>query len=176
MSDASPPTPIPPPVKVPLDSDRVLYFGCWTSNDGRSEGGHYLVNRFNQGVHERQHSWIAPFQRRIDGVYCPYARKDHEYADGPQIEGAACLHHVHGWTVLAFWDRSVDKRGGSNSALLAPGEHSFDDMVELFQRFYPQIWARFKFKVYPHTSLTQTKSDLEIERLRALVVSLGGTP
>jgi hypothetical protein len=50
--------------------------------------------------------------RRIDGGFCP------------QIEdaqsGEARIHHVEGWTVLAFWDRSGDSRPSSHSTFVCP--------------------------------------------------------
>ena len=66
---------------------------------------------------------------------------------GNQAEGKAALHYKGGWTALAFWDRSVDSRPGSNSVFLAEGTHQFEDMVVLAQQSFPSIMQRFKFKI-----------------------------
>ncbi len=52
------------------------------------------------------------------------------------------LVHVQGWTALAFWDRSSDRRGGSNSAILAAGTLDFEAMVAIAADNFPSVWAR----------------------------------
>lgn len=63
------------------------------------------------------------------------------------IQGLAALVHQKGWTVLAFCDRSVDRRPGSVSAFGAEGTHSFDEMVAQARSLFPSVWARFRFEV-----------------------------
>lgn len=64
-----------------------------------------------------------------------------------QVEGKAKLHHKDGWTALAFWDRSLDTRYGSNSAFFAPGKLDFSAIVTLAKTHFPDVWARFPFQV-----------------------------
>lgn len=96
----------------------------------------------------------------IDGLFTPgsakitYDRRPPE--TGPpvrrvhwkeQIEGDAAMHYRHGWTILAWWDRSVDKRFGCNAAIVALGRWSFEGMMYRGSKFFPDIMRRFKYKI-----------------------------
>lgn len=118
----------------------IRYFGCW------GEPGHYLYDcEHRMIVRQEAAIWRS---RNLDAGYCPNAAVDSFWiAHGPQIEGEALLHHVDGWTVLAFWDRSGDRRSGSNSAFLMRGEHTFEDVVNMSKFYFPEIWKRFTFEV-----------------------------
>lgn len=59
-----------------------------------------------------------------------------------QVQGLARLHHRDGWTALSLWDRTGDRRSGSNSAIVVEGVHGFDAMVALFEQTFPVLWAR----------------------------------
>lgn len=115
---------------------RVLYFGCWDA-----QKGHYLREPSGRMVHDYA---VLPW-KSIDGALCPgYVRP---YENGPQIQGDAALHHLGGWTALAFWDRSMDPRGGCNSAVFAEGTYGPAAMLEIAASTFPAIWARFTFEV-----------------------------
>lgn len=121
---------------------RVFYFGCI------ERSGHFF---WSPGPRSDGHAEnIIPWER-VDGILCPGATGDPDrptwQMNRPQTQGEAALHHKDGWTALAFWDRSVDERGGCNSALFAEGTHTFKEMTALFQEHFPQVWDRFKFKV-----------------------------
>jgi hypothetical protein len=109
-----------------------LYFGC------HSVGhiGHYLFDR--QMQHYRDRDWLS----YLDGALQP---------EGNQVEGVARLHRWNGVTVLAFWDRSADKRSGSCSTFYLPWKLDFDQAVKAAREAFPQVWARFKFDVVPET-------------------------
>jgi hypothetical protein len=64
-----------------------------------------------------------------------------------QEEGKATLTHIKGWTVLAFWDRSGDQRYGSNSAFLARGHLTFEEMIAKAKADVYNIGQRFTFEV-----------------------------
>jgi hypothetical protein len=87
----------------------MMYYGC-LSNDGKTRLGHFLFNTIGQRVSMSEIP--VAIARRIDGGFCP------------QIEdaqsGEARIHHVEGWTVLAFWDRSGDSRPSSHSTFVCP--------------------------------------------------------
>ena len=106
----------------------VLYFGCI------KEAGHYLHN--TKGKRSLDFS-VVPWPK-IDGVLCP------EYTIK---EGASKLHHKDGWTALAFWDYSVDKRPGSNSVFFAEGIHGFEHMIQFGKDYFGQIMERFSFTI-----------------------------
>lgn len=126
---------------------RVLYFGYWYPG-----GGHMLCKP--SGYSEREDT-LPQELRRLDGPFAGDPAKIKGYYDGvhgkqtvphwdtnDQEQGLGRLHHVAGWTVLAFWDRSGDTRGSSNSAFLAEGELSFEEMRDLAQEHFPSIWTR----------------------------------
>lgn len=114
----------------------LYYFGC-----GR-EPGHHLwepgrdrMRRFREAVPGElpgPWDWCD-----LDGGLCPDRQGRH-----PQ--GVARLHHCGGWTALAFWDRSVDRRPGSCSVFLASGTWSFEEMLGWCSRGFPQVFDRLR--------------------------------
>jgi hypothetical protein len=156
-----------------INPDRDLfYFGCW------NEPGHHLWTRhrrFASGPDACPESFSNG--KHLDTGFCPKpgarSARNERYYSGPQTEGSAALHHLDGWTILSFWDRSVDKRGGCNSAFVVRGEHTFEDVVGLAKTWFPSVWARFKFEVRLwEEPKTKTKSQREIEALSARVAEL----
>jgi len=120
-----------------LGKDDVLYFGV----EQRNRPGHRYVSPSGGDTFEMEKKlprFLNPRQGLIDGQYC---------IQTTNVEGRALIHFVQGWTVLSFWDRSGDSRGGSNSNFVVKGRHSFNDMVEITRALFPQIWARFNFDV-----------------------------
>lgn len=110
----------------------VYYNGCW------GETGHYLWDRTRRKAYSVPADFpVAPHV--LDSGFLPPGQ--------PQVEGRATLCHVNGWTVLAFWDRSVDTRGKSNSAFVARGTLDFDAMVAAAKAAFPSVWGRFGFEV-----------------------------
>jgi hypothetical protein len=123
--------------------NRVLYFGCW------GQVGHYLWDP--RGEHPKDDTMPTELRRnKIDGVYAPVfgLRPGYNY-DREQPEGRARLAYVSGWTVLAFWDRSCDRRGASNSAFLLEGHFDFAGALALARATFPSIFERFTFEVVP---------------------------
>jgi hypothetical protein len=125
---------------------RAYYFGCRQLH----VLGHYL---FTPEMHS---AWfeltdVLPWHYKIDSGLCPGTKGPNGYTmpylTDPQVEGAAALHVKDGWTAVAFWDRSVDTRSGSNSAFILEGEHSFETVLAESRKLFPEIWARFKFEV-----------------------------
>ncbi len=51
------------------------------------------------------------------------------------------------WTGIAFWDRSGDERGNSNSAFLVDGPRTFEEVVVASRQAFPRVWERMKFDV-----------------------------
>lgn len=92
--------------------------------------------------------WTAPSPRSPDQV------RDRWRERGPETEGMAYLHHVEGWTVVAWWDRSEDHRGGSNAAFLARGTHTLDAMLALARRAFPREMRRMEasYTIRPYST------------------------
>ena len=112
------------------------FFGCWSAN----HKGHYL--HLPGHVFTGRECWNdlpREWQHQLDGTLCP--------RDPEQIEGMAALHHLEGWTALAFWDRSADHRPNSNAVFLAFGEHDFQAMLALLAQQFPKVTERFNYSI-----------------------------
>lgn len=109
------------------------YFGCI------SQPGHYLWLPGRSPMHVIKvliEDWPKPWGRNgsgLDGEYPP---------PGPEIQSLARVVHVDGWTVLAMWDRSVDRRGKCNSNFVTKGEFDFSAMCALAAEHFPSVWKR----------------------------------
>lgn len=115
-----------------------LYFGCV------KELGHHAW-----GTDLRVFASKSPRGRWLTSHDGQLAPRD---LDGRELaQGIAALHLFPdaGVTVLAFWDRSVDGRPGSNSMFLLPGLLSFRGAALAAARHFPSIWARLDFEVAP---------------------------
>jgi len=113
----------------------IYLFGVWTEPFRRD--GHYLYDRHGQQV---DHDFLpVELRRRLDGQLCP--------VDPLQREGKARHHCVQQWTAIAFWDQTGDTRRNSNSAFLAPGVWSFEEMLDSARLAFPQIFKRFTFGI-----------------------------
>lgn len=114
--------------------ERMYYCGC------RVEKGHYIwpSDGGRSRLYFKQFSESAPFEHLDDDRWQPRSTR---------AEGAALLSHVDGWTVFGFHDYSIDSRPGSHSTFAARGIHSAEVMEQEARRLFPDVWARFKFKV-----------------------------
>lgn len=118
----------------------ALYFGC--SRDARA--GHFLWAADGRtsarlvGATPEEREWFRAFEHTLDCTYAPR---------GSQVQGRALRHHVHGWTIVAWWDRTVDSRGNSNSAVLIRGEYTFDEAMAWARRLVPWVFERQAFEV-----------------------------
>jgi hypothetical protein len=122
----------------------MIYFGCI------GETGHFLHRPDLRHSSAGSQSVLAQagIWPKCDGGFCPgmeEAGGKHHKVE--QVEGAAKVTHLDGWTILAFWDRSVDHRRNSNSAFIERGTLSFDEMVSRAKKAFPTVWKRFPFKV-----------------------------
>jgi len=121
-----------------------MYFGCW------GEKGHYLWTRSRRPALEPETLPPELHAHKLDGVYAPRLPGKYAGDKGPEAaQGRATITHVAGWTVLAFWDRSVDDRGASNSAFVIPGELTFEQARDRAREAFPEVWRRFTFEVVP---------------------------
>jgi len=117
-----------------------MFFGCW------GQLGHYLWLPIGKTA-----VLSLPWQN-IDGALTPGKRpwlryNDHTVPSEEQIEGLAQLHHRSEWTALAWWDRSVDKRHGSNAVIFAKGTFTFDQMLVIGREHFPSVFARFTYEI-----------------------------
>ena len=110
----------------------MFYFGCI------GQVGHHL---WDENLHTvPRWSKSTPWGVELDSSLCP--------TDEGQVQGQALIHHRDSWTALAFWDRSIDHRGGSNSVFVTSGvSYSFDEMLEMAKEKFPQVLKRYGFPI-----------------------------
>lgn len=116
---------------------RVLYFGC-----ALPATGHSLYDARWERIYE---SNLPDALKRPDGTMTPYLTRGRGgYVEAiKQPQGHARLNHLWGWSVVAWWDRTVDERMGSNSAFLVEQPMlSFDEVVELGAKTFSAVWKR----------------------------------
>jgi hypothetical protein len=102
-----------------------LYFGCF------QEVGHYLWEPGKVSPHKIYGSRRFNF----DGMLCPDDR-------APYVAALSRLGGL-GYSALAFWDYSVDRRAGSNSIFFAPSlTCSAETIIAGAQQYFPQVWQR----------------------------------
>lgn len=102
-----------------------LYFGCW------GQIGHYfyLPSGASAGAYAKVKEAL-PWDK-IDGTLNPSSE-----------QGEAAIHLASGWTALAWADRSVDTRPGSNSVAFLPGTLSFAEAVSAARVAFPSVMRR----------------------------------
>jgi hypothetical protein len=103
-----------------------LYFGCYR------QAGHYLFAKGMRSVSDRTLRKLE----YLDGKLPP------QHDTTPYV---ASISRLGGWgmTALAFWDYTVDKRGGSNSVFFAPSlTISPEDLLAGAKQHFPEVWAR----------------------------------
>lgn len=109
----------------------LFYFGCIGG------AGHYLHDIYGH-VHEKTLGYKFPndncrFLGLLDAVYAPGTK---------QSEGEYQETNVGNFKIVAWWDRSVDKRPGSNSALVGIGYENAEEMLNDAYKQYPSVMNR----------------------------------
>jgi hypothetical protein len=119
--------------------ERTVYFGCV------GQSGHYYWHRgsrglpYKAGFNERESA--TPWGYKIDGGLFP------KHSGLDFAEGVAHVVHQHGWTALAFTDRSVDRRPGSWSVYCIPATLDGVEALAIAREAFPPIFERYSFDV-----------------------------
>lgn len=111
----------------------MLYFGCWTG-----ELGHYMFTPGGQRLTRKMED-LLPEVLRSGAIDCHFIGPPNQPG---QPVNRAFLVHIRDYTVLAFWDRSVDRRHNSNSAFIMPGTHDFEFMIKQAEKDFPDVYSR----------------------------------
>lgn len=114
----------------------IYFFGCWR------DVGHYMH------VPDGRRCWdvATPWGHDIDSRLCPNGKnRDRRIAD--EVEGHAAIHHKNGWTGLAWWDRSVDKRGACNAGLYARATLNAQQILAIGRAQFPSVFGRFAYEI-----------------------------
>jgi hypothetical protein len=81
---------------------------------------------------------------------CPWSRleidREVDHRD-PQTEGESWIRHRDGWTLLQWWDRTGDPRGGSSAGLLVEMKIDADNLLALGGLAFPGIFKRFHYGI-----------------------------
>jgi hypothetical protein len=110
-----------------------FYFGCYR------QPGHYVFVPGMGGAYGSKYEKLSNF----DGSLPP--RDPTGYI--------ASVSRLGGWglTALAFWDYTVDKRGGCNSVFFAPSlTITAEELLAGAKQHFPQVWERLpEIKIHP---------------------------
>lgn len=106
-----------------------FYFGCG------DRAGHYLYSQ-SRSVTYGDRGTLARGLEHFDGVLAPLGETQLYVAAMNRLGGL-------GYSALAWWDRSVDKRPASNSIIFAPGlTIPAEDLLAQAQQRFPWVFAR----------------------------------
>lgn len=112
---------------------KLLYFGCI------KEKGHFLWNSESWHHYYDQMAKEIPglnpnVLRHLDGVYAPY--------DPHEREGLYLESTIPPVRIVAWWDRSVDKRMACNSAFIGFGYDSAEEILDDAVSRFPSVMSR----------------------------------
>lgn len=109
---------------------RFYYFGVWDPK----RLGHFLHKR--DGYTEPEE--ITPWGYELDSRSHPDPEVPCTGLGIPSMR----LSHKDSWTALAFWDRTGDARGKSNSVFVAHAIMTHHEMLAAAEAAFPEIWRR----------------------------------
>lgn len=103
-----------------------FYFGC------HGQAGHHVFDEKMYREHRQETRRLSNFDGALP-------------AQDDTTPYVATISRLGGFnmTALAFWDYSVDKRGGSNSVIFAPGlDMTPEQLLVEAQRRFPKVFGR----------------------------------
>lgn len=116
----------------------AYFFGCW------QQAGHYWRHPRNPCMPDSDIVKRVGLAR-IDGGFCPGSVAGKPFdRSRPEVECEARLTHIEGWTILGWWDRSVDRRGACNSNIVVRGTYDYAAMLAVLHAQFPTVEARQK--------------------------------
>ncbi len=146
-----------------MSDARVYYFGPW------GEPGHFWYAPGGRWVtSDEQNRLSLIFGSSIDGGYAPrewrgdcfvhrslvpdpsccFAAQGKDDEEKRRIrrdtnecrQGAYLIHHIKGWTLMSWWDRSQgDTRSACNASIAAYGTFEAEQMFELLCEHFPSV-------------------------------------
>jgi len=123
-----------------------FYFGCIGGPGHRF----HARRRPTSACEELERAVAAALGRGgIDARLCwnsPKGDRD-RYDRRDETEGLAFRTCCGGYTAVAFWDRSVDRRGACNSVFIVRGDLTFKQVMRVARHCWPRVLGRFSFDV-----------------------------
>lgn len=113
-----------------------LYYGCSNNNTG-----HYVFTAEGGNIYSLSHSEKtnnSNFLASNDAKLTPI---------DSYKQGRAIFHIYPTFTILAFWDNSVDSRPGSNSMFMLPPGTTSANAIDTARKIFSSVFQRFKFPV-----------------------------
>ena len=98
---------------------------------------------FKPGMDSTYHGsdWLpASIWSKIDTRFCP---------DKSQKNGTYKHTQVDGWSIVAFWDNTIDSRPGSHSTFVVNEVIEATELLDRAREAFPKVFARYAFKVEP---------------------------
>jgi hypothetical protein len=126
----------------------MLYFGC------KGDKGHCLWTW--DGSPARRYEAIlkdAGLYPKVDSGFCPQ--------NNGQRQGEYLLIHINGWTILAWWDRTVDTRPGSHSTFLKHGTWTAEEMLHWAWELHSEVMLRQTVQPFPR----EVEDSLELNEM-----------
>jgi hypothetical protein len=124
-------------IPKPAADDGRPAFACYYF--GYVDEGHMLYGPDGRIPAGKQRFLELPWEK-LDGDLAP--------RDPKQKQGVCRVHREKGWMAIAFWDRSGDDRGNSNSVFIVEGDdHTFPQALAIAQATFPAIYDRFGFEL-----------------------------
>ena len=106
---------------------QFMYFGVWPNPAGQV--GHYL---YSVGGQTLRNVADLPCTETPDGVFL----------SKPEVLYRPSIWWTEGWTIYAMWDRSGDKRAGSNSVFFLPGKVQASSCWDEISKSFPDVAQR----------------------------------
>ncbi len=107
---------------------KLLYFGCI------KDAGHYLW--------ETQNSRIYSFNIKIPGLNKRVLEHLDSVFTPPDWKPGYLISIVPPVMIVSWWDNSVDKRPGSNSAFIGYGYKSAEQILDDAVKLFPSVMSR----------------------------------
>lgn len=151
---------------------RLVFHGVLT---GHRAGHHYTESSVSGRQFSCNERTMPPDVARDGGSFArlvPWTREQAKYPPREeQPEGRAFMHHICGWTIIAWWDRSEDTRGGCSAAFFAEGRRPFARMMALARERFPREMARMDAAYTIGLAGPDVLTDEEVDRAEADAVA-----
>lgn len=121
------------------DGLEVLYFGCI------GDVGHYLHSKRNPRIRWTETAWGD----KIDTGVFPK----------PSTTGVLYTDRRGGWTAIAVWDNSVDRRPGSHSTFVVAADVNTEELLRLAKEQWPEVFSRRGFPTFSNKAVNPTCAE-----------------
>lgn len=115
---------------------KMYYVGC------HGDSGHYLWDEDQNYIRWDKTNELQPFGSHLDGDFTPVAVN--RFIQG---NGVIRFTQQSGWSIINFWDNSIDDRPGSHSLFLINKICDVAEVLSSAKNRFPWVFNRFKFEI-----------------------------